>query len=236
MKYENTTYKLAAYIGTLEKVAERRTQYLADSEKVTQELSIYSDDYKKAHEEDARGKLNTAFLTDMLKFRGNIEKLNSELLAAFISDTKPKADASNAVFLCMSYIDARGKTADKNYFMQLATPVYEAGDILGLKELVTFYAERTGDSTVIPFGNSFQEVAEMDELQRKLNVLCEKALENLPSQKNDFLSLAQAEPISGFGQVNSLIEYVKRIKAGINGEAYTPAASGLFAFSFNNVR
>ena len=37
MKYENTTYKLAAYIGTLEKVAERRTQYLADSEKVTQD-------------------------------------------------------------------------------------------------------------------------------------------------------------------------------------------------------
>lgn len=241
MKYENTTYKLAAYIGTLEKVAERRTQYLADSEKVTQDLSIYSDEYKKAHEEDARGKLNKAFLTDMLKYRGSIDKLNSELLEAFFNDTKPKADVSMAVFLCMRYIESRQAKADTNYFKQLATPVYEAGDLRGLKELVMFYADIVGASKgpagsgSIPFGNVHREVAEMDEYQRQLELFCEKAGELFPAANADIESQAQAQPISGYGQVNNLLEYAKQIKAKINGETYTPAASGVFAFSFNKV-
>lgn len=242
MKYENTTYKLAAYIGTLEKVAERRAQYLADSEKVTKDLSIYSDEYKKAHEEDARGKLNTAFLTDMLKYRGYIDKLNTELLEAFINDTKPKADVSMAVFLCMRYIDSMQAKADKNYFKQLATPVYEAGDLRGLKELVTFYSDTVGPSKgpsgsgSIPFGNVHKEVGEMDEFQRQLDLLCEKACELFPAANDDIESRAQAQPISGYGQSNSLMEYAKQIKAKINGEVYTPVASGVFSFNFTKVR
>lgn len=236
MKYENTTYKLAAYIGTLEKVTERRAQYMADSEKVTQDLSIYSDEYRKAHEEDARGKLNNAFLADMLKFRSSIDKLNTDLLDAFLSDTKPKADASNAVYLCMRYIDTRQKKADKNYFKQLATPVFEAGDLRGLKELVTFFADTTGESREIPFDSAFKEVDDMDEFQRKLELLCKESLEAFPKADAGIQTIAQANPISGYGQVNHLIGFAAQIKASINGEAYTPTASGVFAFNFNNVR
>ena len=236
MKYEETTYKLAAYIHTLEKIEARRAQYMTDAEKVTQELSIYSDEYKKAHETDARGRLNTAFITDMLGFRDAVDKLNADLLAAFASDTKPKADTSAAVYFCMQYISIRKEKADKKYFEQLATPIREADDIQGLREVVQFFAEKTKANN-IPFGNVIAECTQYDDYLMKLNLLGEKTLAALPAPGIDVASLAQAEPFSRFGQVSGLLEFTKKTKAEINGEDYTPQAVGAFGdFNFRKVR
>lgn len=236
MKYENTTYKLAAFIGALEKIAARRTQYLTDVEKVSKDLGIYSEEYKKAHETDERGKLNTAYIMDMLKFRDSIGNLNADLMAAFAADSKPKADVSNAVHLCMQYIILRGKHADPRYFEQLATPIHEAGDIRGLKEVVNFYREASGKSKDIPFVGVIQEVIENDECRNKLELLCQKAVEALPAPDIDVASRSQAEPFSKYGQVEGLLEFTKKIKAEINKEDYTPNTVGAFNFSFTNVR
>lgn len=237
MNYKNTSFKLACIADTLKGIEKKKAAYLA---KMGELLSTdFLKTYSAEHRELERLKLNAAYLSDMVKDAADIEKSCTDLMAAFNQDTSAKKDTSENLRLCFSYLAVAGAGCDCRYIERLAEPLRAAEDIRSMRELHHLFDAHKGDfghSEQLPFSDIIPACYAMDELERKLNLLCDSIKQQLPSADIQIDVVAAASPVLDHWGVANLIDYAGGIKAEIDGEEYTPVNGGAFNFNFKPVK
>ena len=238
MNYKHTSFKLACIMDTMKGIEKKKAAYLA---KMGELLSAdFLKTYSAEHRENERLKLNAAYLSGMVKDAADMEKSCTDLMTAFNQDTAAKSDTSETLRLCFSYLALAEAACDCTYLERLAEPLRAAGDIRSMRELHHLFDARKGDSghsEQLPFSDIIPECYVMDELERKLNVLCSSIKQQLPAADIEVDIVAAASPVLDRWGVANLIDYAGGIKAGIDGEEYTaPVNGGAFNFNFKPVK
>lgn len=235
MKYSNTSFALACIMDEMKNIEKKKGNYL---QKVGEIMEPgYLRTYSAEHQENERLRLNTAYLAALVKDVSFMTKRCDDLRAAFEKDIAAKTDTSATVQLCVNYLAVAGGDFEPGYMEIIGEPLRAAGDIRSMREICRLCEARKEDAKEIPFSDIMGDYNELVELGRKLELLCNGIVQQLPAADVDVDVVAAASPILDKWGVVNLIDYAGGIKAAIDGEEYTPAAPAAFgAFNFAPVR
>lgn len=235
MKYSNTSFALGCILDEMKGIEKKKNNYL---QKVGEIMEPgYLRTYSAEHQENERLRLNKAYLAALVKDVSSLGKCCDGLRATFEKDIAAKTDTSATVQLCMNYLAVAGGDFEPGYMEIIGEPLRAAGDIRSMREIRRLCEARKEDAKEMPFSDIMGDYNELVELGRKLELLCNGVVKQLPTADVDVDIVAAASPILDKWGVTNLIDYAGEIKAAIDGEEYTPAAPAAFgAFDFAPVR
>lgn len=234
MKFENTSHKLACIMDDMKGIEKKKGAYL---QKVSEIMEPgYLRTYSAEHRENERLSLNTAYLSTLVKDVPSLAKRCDELRAAFEKDIAAKTDTAATVQLCVNYLAVAGSDYEPGYMEIIGKPLRVAGDIRSMRELYRLCAARKEGAKEIPFDDVMGDYNNAMELNRKLELLCNSIMQQLPDANIDVDIVAAASPVLDKWGVVNLINYAGEVKASIDGDEYTPEKTSFGSFNFVTVR
>ncbi len=238
MNYRATTHRLGEVTERLSAINDKRVKYLEAVGNILD--SSYLKIYSAERQEAERQRINRDYLSALVSATADVKRYCTALVSAFKADTKRTKDTTEVMHLCISYLSLVGANYDCAYLERIGEPLRDANDFFGMRELHRLLESHTdilnGEYKGLPFSDIIPICSEIDELMRKISLLCDKITEQLPTSNIDIDAVAVSNPILDMWDIANLLDYAESIDAALNGRDYTPRLSETFKLDFNNVR
>lgn len=234
MRFERTSHALACVIDEMKGVERKRETYLQKIGEIME--AGYLRTYSAEHRETERLRLNTAYLTALVKEVPALAKRCDEVKAAFEKDIAAKTDTAATVQLCVNYLAVAGSDFEPGFMEIIGAPLRSAGDLRAMREIHRLCAARKESAKAIPFADTMGDYNDAMELNRKLDLLCNGIMQQLPDADVDVDIAAAASPVLDKWGLFNLINFAGEVKADIDGEKFIPEKASFGTFNFVTVR